>query len=91
MISGVELSKSDRANCRGCRKTIGKGVPRGYKVDESHQGGHINFCYNCSFILIDSQIELLKDTKKELKKLIKENKEIITKTEIMDNLEEKGK
>ncbi len=88
MVDGIELAKSDRANCRGCRKTIGKGVPRGYVIDESHQGGHINYCYECSFKLIDYKIEEMKDTKKELNKLIKKNQKVITKTEIINNLEE---
>lgn len=90
VISGIELAKSDRAKCRSCGKQIGKGVPRGYGVDERHQGGHINYCYKCSLRLIDLGMDILKGIKSDLKKLIKENKDAITKNEIIDNLEENG-
>jgi len=88
MIDGIELAKSDRAKCRDCGKEIRKGVPRGYRIDERHQGGHINYCYKCSLRFIDLGIDILKGIKSDLKRLIKKNKDVIIKNEIIDNLKE---
>ena len=88
MMDGVELAKSGRARCRECGKQIGKGIPRGYRFDKRNQVGHINYCYKCSLRFIDLGMDILKDMKLNLKKLIKGNKDAIIKGDIINNLED---
>jgi len=94
MIEGIEISKSDRAKCRGCGKKIGKGIPRG--VEGNYHNNHreyIYYCYKClgeKFEIDKKDAERLSERigelKEELNKMIEENKDIITKNEIIEGL-----
>jgi len=79
MIEGIEISPSDRARCKRCGKKIPEGTPRGVKSEKkSNYTAFSYYCYKCTKIEIEEDIELSKELKKELNKMIKkQNKEII--------------
>lgn len=83
MITEIEISKSDRAICKGCDKKIGIETPRGVETEvrNGHPESHY-FCYKCSGLKLDRDIDFVvkevKSLKKELKKMIrKQSKAII--------------
>ena len=85
MIEGIELSKSNKALCKGCGKVIGEKSPRlVVDVDKGQYISHIYYCCDCSDKKIDEEIEYYKreiERKKklkiELKKYIRENQKAI--------------
>lgn len=94
MISGIEISPSDRAKCNNCNKNIGKGTPRG--IDEKIYNNHSEksyYCYKCfperieSEILItkmefESKIKRLNELKNKLQKSIKQNAKAVVLAEL---------
>jgi len=79
MIEQIEISPSDRATCKCCGKMIGKGTPRGIKIEDGGQyQKKYYYCYKCIPDIIEDTIRFQKDIKKELSKTIKKcTKEII--------------
>lgn len=88
MINGIGIAKSDRSKCSFCNKKIGKGVPRGYATQEKYYGSEKYYCFNCSFNLMRGEIARIKKLMNDLNQMIEENKDIITKNEIIENLKE---
>ena len=93
MLTEIEISPSDRATCGGCGKQIMKGTPRG--VWDVIQLGrtyvsHRYYCYKCTGLILDNELKdkiyRTKELKRNLKKMINENKKPI----ILMELEEKN-
>ena len=85
-ITQIELSKSDRARCKGCGRNIGLKTPRG--VSDCFTGGHIRrgySCFKCSERNLDETLIFFKKLKRELKKMIKKNQPAIILQELDDN------
>ena len=78
MIRYIETSKSDRAKCQMCEKTIGKETPRGVKTESG--GMYVSnkyYCYKCSLLVIDETIQKQKSMKGKLIKKMNESKKAI--------------
>ena len=83
MINDIELAKSGSAKCKKCGKKIGLKTPRGIKWDtQSYGTSESYYCYKCTEENIDESISGLKDLKRRLKKMIKQNQQAI----ILQNL-----
>jgi len=79
MINDIELSPSEKARCKRCGRIIPKGTPRG-RSSKYHNNHYEDsyYCYKCTELEINEDIEFSKELKKQLKKMIKQqNKEII--------------
>ncbi len=84
-ISQIEISPSDRAKCKRCSKKIGIGTPRGVATTKQSYGySNYYYCYKCAELEIKDGIERLKDTDRDLKKLIKEKQKAIVLMELQD-------
>lgn len=90
MIDSLELSKSDRAKCKGCGKKIGIGTPRG--VESSYHNNHPEYSYYC-YKCLETKLELdkregemiiakIQELKEELKKMIKGSQKAIILAEL---------
>ena len=75
----IETSKSDRARCKKCGRTIGKDTPRGVITTKQNYGdSNYYYCYKCAKLEIKEKIENLKVVDRELEREIKQkSKEII--------------
>ena len=88
MIDEIELSKSDRARCIRCGNKIGLKTPRGIRLVQQNYGNStIFYCYKCAGNTIDENIIELKELKKQLKKMVKQNQPAI----ILQELEKEKK
>jgi len=77
-IEYLELSPSNKARCKVCKKLIGLKTPRGVSI---YRGGNytsaVYYCYKCAEKELNAEISYAKKLKKELKELVKKNKKAV--------------
>lgn len=78
MISGIEISPSNKASCTRCHSLIKKGVPRGR---ENFKNGNYNgeryYCFKCSQDYLNEMIVSIVELQQTLSNEIDKHKDIM--------------